>query len=135
MIALQAFQSTTEETLKSLAEADKVLAATLDALDAKVKANAVEIGKNKAAIEAQKKALEDYIASNDAAVEANKGEIEDILVALGKQQEILDGLKAFDAAETQKAIEDLQTETGKLSEKFLLLITRWKCCLPLFIKV
>ena len=117
VIALQAFQSTTEETLKSLAEADKVLAATLDALDAKVKANAVEIGKNKAAIEAQKKALEDYIASNDAAVEANKGEIEDILVALGKQQEILDGLKAFDAAETQKAIEDLQTETGKLSEK------------------
>ena len=117
VIALQAFQSTTEETLKSLAEADKALAGTLATLDAEVKANAVEIGKNKAAIEAQKKALEDYIASNDAAVEANKGEIEDILVALGKQQEILDGLKAFDVAETQQAIEDLQTETGKLSEK------------------
>ena len=55
VIALQAFQSTTEETLKSLAEADKALAGTLATLDAEVKANAVEIGKNKAAIEVRLK--------------------------------------------------------------------------------
>ena len=106
--ALQAFQATTEETLAALADADTKLAGTLTALDAEVKANKVAIGKNEAAIDAQKKALEAYILSNDEAVAANKTAIEGILVTLGEQQEILDGLKAFDVKETQDAIAAIQ---------------------------
>ena len=106
--ALQAFQATTEETLAALADADTKLAGTLTALDAEVKANKVAIGKNEAAIDAQKKALEAYILSNDEAVAANKTAIEGILVTLDEQQEILDGLKAFDMKETQDAIAAIQ---------------------------
>ena len=113
--ALQAFQATTEETLAALAEADTKLAGTLTTLDAEVKANKVAIGKNEAAIDAQKKALEAYILSNDEAVAANKTAIEGILVTLGEQQEILDGLKAFDVKETQEAIATIKATLETMS--------------------
>ena len=113
--ALQAFQTTTEETLAALAEADTKLAGTLTALDAEVKANKVAIGKNESAIDAQKKALEAYILSNDEAVAANKTAIEGILVTLGEQQEILDGLKAFDVKETQDAIVTIESKLATMA--------------------
>ena len=113
--ALQAFQATTEETLAALADADTKLAGTLTALDAEVKANKVAIGKNEAAIDAQKKALEAYILSNDEAVAANKTAIEGILVTLGEQQEILDGLKAFDVKETQEDIATIKATLETMS--------------------
>ena len=113
--ALQAFQTTTEETLAALAEADTKLAGTLTALDAEVKANKVAIGKNESAIDAQKKALEAYILSNDEAVAANKTAIEGILVTLGEQQEILDGLKAFDVKETQDAIATIESKLATMA--------------------
>ena len=115
--ALQAFQSTTEETLKALADADATLAGTLNTLDAEVKANAVEIGKNKVAIEAQQTALAEYIKSNDAAVDANKAEIEKIQTELKKHQEVLDKLNAFDVKETQDAIAQLQKDVQKNAEE------------------
>lgn len=117
VIALQAFQLTTEETLKNLANADAALSTTLTTLEAEVRANAIAIGKNKEAVEAQVDALNAYIMSNDEAVGANKDNIDKILTELGKHQEVLDKLNAFDVKETQDAIDELMQKTQKLSEE------------------
>ena len=65
---LEAFKTTTVETLAKLADADAALSATITTLDAQVAENAIQIGKNKAAIEAQIEALNNYKTSNDAAI-------------------------------------------------------------------
>ena len=65
---LEAFKTTTVETLAKLGEADATLTASIKALDSKVAENAIQIGKNKAAIEAQIEALNNYKTSNGEAI-------------------------------------------------------------------
>lgn len=94
---LEAFKTTTTETLGKLAEADATLSAQITVLSAELKAELTELGKKLTAIEAQIAALENYKTGNDAAVSGNKAAIDQLI-------------------EDLKALEDGQLTEAKVQE-------------------
>ena len=83
--ALEAFQTTTEETLDKLAEADEALSNSITELETELKAELVALGTRLTAVEAQIAALQSYKADIDAnkeGVAANKEAIDKLVTDL-----------------------------------------------------
>ena len=113
--ALEAFQTTTEEALANLAEADEALTGSIEKLDADL----VALGKRMTAVEAQIAALEEYEASNDKAVKDNKDAIDKLITDLAALQSQLSQLSGVNdaIAALQSLSKSNEEEIGKTAAR------------------
>ena len=107
--ALQAWQGTTEETLKSLAEADAALEISLAGVQEELTDVANRVGKLETGLKTQEDALAAYKTENAA----NLTEIEGELATLNEAVQKLAGLEPDDLVNMKN---DIATLEGQVSE-------------------
>ena len=107
--ALQAFQGTTEETLKSLADADAQLQVSLTNVEAELTEVANRVGKLETAVKTQEDALAAYKTENAA----DLADIDAQLATLNEAVQKLAGLEPDDLVNMKN---DITTLEGQVSE-------------------